>query len=53
MARPAKKAPVSTAPEAPQKPPQPKRWKASKDELLKLYREMLLIRRFEERAGQL
>jgi pyruvate dehydrogenase E1 component alpha subunit len=35
------------------RPPQPKRYKASKDELLKLYREMLLIRRFEERAGQL
>jgi len=34
-------------------PPQPQRYKASKDELLKLYREMLLIRRFEERAGQL
>ena len=26
---------------------------SSKDELLKFYREMLLIRRFEERAGQL
>src|SRR5674536_143721 len=26
---------------------------AGKDELLKLYRDMLLIRRFEERAGQL
>src|SRR5215218_2765722 len=26
---------------------------AGKDELLKFYREMLLIRRFEERAGQL
>ncbi|MFN5997820.1 MAG: pyruvate dehydrogenase (acetyl-transferring) E1 component subunit alpha, partial [Paracoccaceae bacterium] len=25
----------------------------SKDELLKYYREMLLIRRFEEKAGQL
>ncbi|HEX6071480.1 MAG TPA: pyruvate dehydrogenase (acetyl-transferring) E1 component subunit alpha [Sphingomicrobium sp.] len=36
-----------------ERPPQPKRWKASKDDLLKLYREMLLIRRFEERAGQL
>src|SRR5437762_1435395 len=34
-------------------PPQAKRYKASKDDLLKLYREMLLIRRFEERAGQL
>ena len=27
--------------------------KVSKDELLKLYRDMLLIRRFEEKAGQL
>ena len=26
---------------------------ASKEELLKFYREMLLIRRFEEKAGQL
>lgn len=26
---------------------------ATKDELLKYYREMVLIRRFEERAGQL
>ena len=26
---------------------------ASKDELLQYYRDMLLIRRFEERAGQL
>ena len=34
-------------------PPQPQRYKASKDELLKFYRSMLLIRRFEERAGQL
>ena len=25
----------------------------TKDELLELYRQMLLIRRFEERAGQL
>ena len=55
MARSAKKAAVSPAPQAPQieRPPQPERYKASKDELLKLYREMLLIRRFEERAGQL
>jgi pyruvate dehydrogenase E1 component alpha subunit len=43
------------AAEAPEmaRPPQPKRYKASKDEMLQLYREMLLIRRFEERAGQL
>jgi pyruvate dehydrogenase E1 component alpha subunit len=31
----------------------PKRYRASKDELLRFYREMLLIRRFEEKAGQL
>jgi pyruvate dehydrogenase E1 component alpha subunit len=30
-----------------------KRHKASKQELLELYRQMLLIRRFEEKAGQL
>lgn len=29
------------------------RYKASKDELLEFYRQMLLIRRFEEKAGQL
>ncbi|HET8750595.1 MAG TPA: thiamine pyrophosphate-dependent enzyme, partial [Sphingomicrobium sp.] len=55
MARSAKKStvtPVAQAPDVP-KPPQPKRHKASKDELLELYRRMLLIRRFEERAGQL
>jgi pyruvate dehydrogenase E1 component alpha subunit len=54
VARTAKKAAVSSAqqPEI-QRPPQPKRYKASKDELLQFYREMLLIRRFEERAGQL
>ena len=55
MARTAKKAAVPTAQQSAEieRPPTPKRWKASKDELLKLYREMLLIRRFEERAGQL
>jgi pyruvate dehydrogenase E1 component alpha subunit len=35
------------------RPPEPQRYKASKDELLALYKQMLLIRRFEERAGQL
>ena len=30
-----------------------RRYKADKDELLKLYEQMLLIRRFEEKAGQL
>ena len=55
MARSAKKAAVSTASQAPQmeRPAQPQRFKASNDELLQLYRDMLLIRRFEERAGQL
>ena len=36
-----------------ERPPEPKRYQASKDELLEYYRQMLLIRRFEERAGQL
>src|SRR5437763_10668240 len=36
-----------------ERPKQPSRFKASKAELLNLYREMLLIRRFEERAAQL
>ena len=55
MARSAKKSPVSSTTKAPEipRPPQPERYKAGKDELLQLYREMLLIRRFEERAGQL
>ncbi|MFM2100492.1 MAG: hypothetical protein RLZZ366_2031 [Pseudomonadota bacterium] len=34
-------------------PKAPMRFAASQDQLLELYREMLLIRRFEERAGQL
>jgi pyruvate dehydrogenase E1 component alpha subunit len=56
VARSAKpKSAPSAAPKEPdiERPREPKRYKASKDELLKLYREMLLIRRFEERAGQL
>jgi pyruvate dehydrogenase E1 component alpha subunit len=36
-----------------ERPKQPQRFKASKDQLIQFYREMLLIRRFEERAGQL
>ncbi|HYG31015.1 MAG TPA: pyruvate dehydrogenase (acetyl-transferring) E1 component subunit alpha [Allosphingosinicella sp.] len=36
-----------------ERPPQPGRYAASRDELLEFYRQMLLIRRFEERAGQL
>jgi pyruvate dehydrogenase E1 component alpha subunit len=36
-----------------ERPPEPKRYEATKEELLEFYRQMLLIRRFEERAGQL
>jgi pyruvate dehydrogenase E1 component alpha subunit len=54
----AKTAKIAAAPAGQQqpeieRPPQPKRYKADKEQLLQLYREMLLIRRFEERAGQL
>ncbi len=36
-----------------ERPADPARYAASKDELLEFYRQMLLIRRFEEKAGQL
>ncbi|WP_109806711.1 pyruvate dehydrogenase (acetyl-transferring) E1 component subunit alpha [Sphingosinithalassobacter portus] len=36
-----------------ERPNEPERYKADKDELLELYKRMLLIRRFEEKAGQL
>ena len=36
-----------------ERPAQPQPFKASKDELLDFYKQMMLIRRFEERAGQL
>ncbi|MBD8677151.1 pyruvate dehydrogenase (acetyl-transferring) E1 component subunit alpha [Sphingomonas sp. CFBP 13720] len=36
-----------------ERPAEPQRYQASKDELLAFYKEMLLIRRFEEKAGQL
>ncbi|MCJ7422336.1 pyruvate dehydrogenase (acetyl-transferring) E1 component subunit alpha [Sphingomicrobium astaxanthinifaciens] len=53
--KPAKKAPAAKA--APkenfERPPQPERYAASQGELLEFYKQMLLIRRFEERAGQL
>ena len=54
MARSAKAA-KTASPEEPRiaRPPEPKRFKADKDQLLEFYKEMLLIRRFEERAGQL
>jgi len=36
-----------------ERPPEPRPYDASKEELLEFYRQMLLIRRFEEKAGQL
>jgi len=36
-----------------ERPDEPKRYEASKEELLDFYKKMLLIRRFEEKAGQL
>ncbi|MCE2730003.1 MAG: pyruvate dehydrogenase (acetyl-transferring) E1 component subunit alpha [Sphingomonadaceae bacterium] len=36
-----------------ERPSEPKPYKATKEELLKFYSDMLLIRRFEEKAGQL
>ena len=45
--------PKSKAANSAERPPEPKRFKASKEQLLDLYKQMLLIRRFEERAGQL
>jgi pyruvate dehydrogenase E1 component alpha subunit len=55
VARTAKKAAAPAGAQDPKidRPPQPKRFKASKEQMLQFYREMLLIRRFEERAGQL
>ena len=47
---------ASTSAAAPSRhgaPPKPQRWKADKAEMLGYYRTMLLIRRFEEKAGQL
>ena len=47
---------AKTAPPAESKiarPPEPQKFKASKEQMLDFYKEMLLIRRFEERAGQL
>src|SRR5213592_4705935 len=50
-----KKADAPAPPQTPnrERPPEPRRYQASKDELLDYYKQMLLIRRFEERAGQL
>ena len=58
MARSAKAAPKAEVPAIPltpnrERPAEPKRYEASREELLDFYKQMLLIRRFEERAGQL
>ena len=55
MARAASKRASSAAPPTSnrERPPEPQRYQASKEELMEFYRQMLLIRRFEERAGQL
>src|SRR3954453_401917 len=55
VARTAKKAAAPAAQQDSQieRPKQPQRYRANKEELLQFYREMLLIRRFVERAGQL
>ncbi|MGI9017562.1 MAG: pyruvate dehydrogenase (acetyl-transferring) E1 component subunit alpha, partial [Euzebya sp.] len=45
--------PVPNAKGSFERPPEPQRFAASREQLLDFYREMLLIRRFEERAGQL
>ena len=51
------KAPARKTTEPPktnrERPAEPQPYKASKDELLQFYHDMLLIRRFEEKAGQL
>ena len=52
---------MAKAPNRPAEPPKPNRerpgdpqpYRASKEELLSFYKDMLLIRRFEEKAGQL
>jgi pyruvate dehydrogenase E1 component alpha subunit len=57
VAKAAKRASDDTASTPPtpnrERPPEPQRHQASREELLEYYRQMLLIRRFEERAGQL
>ncbi len=52
-ARTSKAAPAEPNKPNRERPSEPKRYNASKEELLEFYRMMLLIRRFEERAGQL
>jgi pyruvate dehydrogenase E1 component alpha subunit len=55
LARAAKPKAAAAPPAIPnrERPPEPQRYQPGRDELLELYRQMLLIRRFEEKAGQL
>jgi pyruvate dehydrogenase E1 component alpha subunit len=54
LARAAKPKPTNSAPVSNrERPPEPQRFAATKEQLLDFYKQMLLIRRFEERAGQL
>ncbi len=48
-----KAAPAAASRPDRERPPEPARYRAGRDELMEFYRQMLLIRRFEERAGQL
>ena len=50
---PARKASPAPAVSNRERPNEPQRYKASKEQLLEFYKQMLLIRRFEEKAGQL
>jgi pyruvate dehydrogenase E1 component alpha subunit len=50
---PAARAPAPRADDNRERPAQPGDYQASRDELMEFYRQMVLIRRFEERAGQL
>jgi pyruvate dehydrogenase E1 component alpha subunit len=47
------KAPSTTSQSNRARPPEPGRFVATREQLEQFYREMLLIRRFEEKAGQL
>jgi pyruvate dehydrogenase E1 component alpha subunit len=60
LAKPQTKSAGATTPKADpvptsnrERPAEPQRYEPSKEELLEFYRQMVLIRRFEERAGQL
>ncbi|MBB5714063.1 pyruvate dehydrogenase (acetyl-transferring) E1 component subunit alpha [Sphingomonas aerophila] len=53
MAKPPASAAAEPAIPNRERPAEPQPYQASKDELLQFYKDMLLIRRFEEKAGQL